>query len=86
MKHETYKFTVNSHLLSALINGDESALSDKDKQDITEFLAQFGEANISVCVASDDEETENDVFFDRCDIGGLYADCMNINVLVWGRA
>ena len=77
-KIKTYEFTIAEHYAPALFNGDHSGLEDHESVALDQFeqwvIREHGFGHWSI---SDDEPS-----FSRCDIGGLYADCANVEWVV----
>jgi hypothetical protein len=65
MKFTQYEYTVSSHFLSALINGDVTGLSDEEECELDEWLEslEHGEGHWST--------TEEHDEFGLCEVTGL---------------
>jgi len=46
MKFEEYTFTIGAHYLSALIDGDETGLSDAESEELASWLRHVIETNV----------------------------------------
>ena len=71
---DEYTYTIGSHFIPTLINGDESGLEDHEIEDLERFLGSdlFSKGHWAVpdCQYPD---------FDRCDITGMQGDCVQIS-------
>jgi len=65
MKFEQYEYTIGSHFLSALINGDTSGLSDAEEKELDEWLESLGHSDGHWATTDDHDE------FGRCDVTDL---------------
>lgn len=66
MKFEQYQYRISSHYLPALINGDESGMSDEESEMLNAFYASLPGYGHWDC--------EDDSSFAECEVSGLYAD------------
>ena len=69
MKFDYYKYSIAGHYLSALINGDESAMTPIDIDWLNAFYRELPPVNGHWDVI------DNEASFMRDDISGLAADC-----------
>jgi hypothetical protein len=72
MQFDHYEYRISSHYLSALINGDESGLSDTEAQEFNEWL-ESTDRRISHWDVTDHGDN-----FTRCEVTGLHADCATV--------
>ena len=71
MNATLYAYTLADHWLPALINGDETGLSDSDSAELSDFLASLPEG--SGHWSCDDTESH----FARDEVSGLHAMCVD---------
>jgi len=69
MKFEEYTFTIGAHYLSALIDGDETGLSDAESEELASWLRHVIETNIGTR-NHHWSPTDNENEFGRCEITG----------------
>lgn len=72
MHFEQYDYTIGTHYISAIINGDTSGLNDDEEQMLNDFLSCDVFQNGHWAVPDNDES------FSRCDISGLMGDCSDM--------
>jgi hypothetical protein len=71
--NDYYEFNLAAHWLSALINGDETGLSDDESDDLAAFMLPYTSLqNMTIDVV--DEESQ----FARDAVSELYADCYTV--------
>lgn len=68
---ETIAYTIGSHFLSALINGDETGLSDEEIAELAEFLETLPPNGHWDC-------SDTETHFARCEITGMRGDCSDV--------
>lgn len=78
MNFEPMDYTLGAHFLSALVNGDETGLSDEESQQLTDFLTGTHEQRGEGHWATTDDADE----FGRCEITGLRG---NVERVQWMR-
>jgi hypothetical protein len=71
MKFDYYTFNIGAHYLSAIINGDESGLTNTEISEINRFMDELPVKNGHFDLIDYDGET----FFSDCDICGLFSEC-----------
>lgn len=71
MNFDAYKYAVSEHLIPAIINGDYSGLDDNEDNLLSFFLDSDIFENGHWAIPDSIESS-----FDRCDIIGLYSDCV----------
>jgi hypothetical protein len=76
MKTKIIEMTISSHFLTAFINADDSGFSREDIDLMAETIKKYGPYFHVVCP----ENTETN--FERCDISGLFSDCLKCEVEV----
>ena len=67
--------TIGSHYVCALEYGDYSGLDDKEEGILEQWLKQFKGKYVYF-------QYSEDSHFERCAIGGLYADCVDCTILI----
>ena len=74
------KFRINRHLAAAIIYDDYSVLNDEDEQDINEWAEVYNIDYTTVAYSYDHEflDDEEPYRFAKCDITGLYGDCIDV--------
>ena len=78
MKFDYYTFNMGAHFLSAIINGDYSGLSDQDETDLNRFMDNLPDEFQLRGGHFDLVEDEGN--FSRCEVCGLYADCVEVRL------
>jgi hypothetical protein len=79
----TYDYTIGAHFASAIVNGDYSGLEDNEGRQFDQFMAalpnhyHYKTKKIKNFDLVDYEQEPN---FDRCDITGLYSDCLHFRL------
>ena len=76
MEFDYYQYEISGHFASAIINGDESGLSPAEISDLTAFMADLPVNNGHFDIVDYDGET----FFSRCEICGLYSECLTVRL------
>ena len=71
-----YTLNISEHLMSALINGDDSGLESDDLKALDEAIEFYGPKFHVIC-PSDFEAS-----FMECDITGMYSNCIECDVEV----
>lgn len=71
MKFTTRTYTIASHFLPALINGDYTGLEDHEDLALDAFLAEVACKGHWSCA-------EEGAGFTRCEVTGLMADCYEV--------
>jgi hypothetical protein len=79
---QTYTYKIAKHFVSALINDDESGLTDDEGAQLWEWEKNlpnhfdFKSPKHKVFDVATDDGTD----FDRCEVSGLLADCTTLTV------
>jgi len=80
----TYSYTIATHFLPALINGDTSGLTDDEVKDLLDFEAAARERvradGFTVGHWADAEDSTN---FTQCEVCGLYAETTQVYLMVY---
>ena len=76
MKFDYYQYEISGHFASAIINGDYSGLIDSDIKELDLFLNNLPVDNGHFDLVDYDGEG----FFSRCEISGLYSECLNFRL------
>jgi hypothetical protein len=76
MKFDYYQYEISGHFASAIINGDYSGLIDSDIKELDLFLNNLPVENGHFDLVDYDGEG----FFSRCEISGLYSECLNFRL------
>ena len=71
-RYDYFSFTIGKHYLPALINADETGLTDTESEDLASFLSQDCFAGL---VGHWDCDTEDGTDIRRCEISGELSDC-----------
>jgi hypothetical protein len=71
MKFDYYTFNISGHFASAIINGDYSGLIDSDIKELDLFMDNLPVDNGHFDLIN----PENEGFFDKCEISGLFSEC-----------
>ena len=77
MKFDSYTYTISAHLLSAIINGDETGLDDDESDSLSDFLANLPAPNGHW--DCDDADYSD---FGRCEVMGLMSDVVVCRYMV----
>jgi hypothetical protein len=79
---QTYTYKIAKHFVSALINDDESGLTDDEGTQLWEWEQNLPKHfNIKTpLVRVFDVATDEDTDFDQCEVSGLLADCTTLTV------
>ena len=73
MKFDYYQYEISAHFASAIINGDYTGLIDSDIKELDLFMNNLPVDNGHFDIVDYDGEG----FFSRCEICGLYSECLN---------
>lgn len=76
MKFDYYTYEIGSHYASAIINGDYSGLNKQEQAELDQFLDTLPVQNGHFDLVNYDGEG----FFSRCDVCGLYSDCLEMRL------
>jgi hypothetical protein len=76
MKFDYYTYQIGGHYLSAIINGDNSGLSDDENQELNLFLDNLPVNNGHFDVMDFDNGTE----FTTCEVSNLYSECYEVRL------
>ena len=76
MKFDYYQYEISAHFASAIINGDISGLIDSDIKELDLFMSNLPVDNGHFDLVDYDGEG----FFSRCEISGLYSECLNFRL------
>jgi hypothetical protein len=76
MEFDYYQYEISTHFASAIINGDYSGLNDQDEAELTQFLDALPVNNGHFDLVNYDGE----FFFSRCEVCGLYSECLEIRL------
>jgi hypothetical protein len=76
MKFDYYQYEISGHFASAIINGDYSGLIDSDIKELDLFMDNLPVENGHFDIVDYDGEG----FFSRCEISGLYSECLNFRL------
>ena len=74
--NDFYEYTIGSHFLSAIINGDCSGLEDSEERQLDDFLANL--PFVAVGGTWKVQESTND--FARCEVTDLHSDCETVSL------
>ena len=79
-KHIEMQFRINYNLAVAMMYDDYSGLNDADEQDINEWSDKYDIGCITVAPNCDHDffNDEEPYRFAKCDITGLYGDCIDV--------
>jgi hypothetical protein len=79
---QTYTYKIATHFVSALINDDESGLTDDEGAQLWEWEQSLPKHfNIKTpLVRVFDVATDDGTDFDQCEVCGLLADCTTLTV------
>jgi hypothetical protein len=75
MLNDYFQFTISEHLVSAIINGDNSGLNDVEEKELDNFLAQYS----AYKNATWGIDSVNPHFID-CDVTGLFSNCYDVKM------
>lgn len=82
MQFDSITFTVATHFLSALINGDETGLDDNESADVNEFVDYVHAcAPAGYTFAHFSCENDEEGNFAQCDICQMQADCATLTAM-----
>ena len=76
MKFDYYQYEISAHFVSAIFNGDYSSLIDSDIKELDLFMSNLPVDNGHFDLVDYDGEG----FFSRCEICGLYSECLKIRL------
>lgn len=84
MKFEQFEYVVSEHSIPAIINGDESGLSEEDCSILDEFLddAWIYAKEYYPNATHYHWEVGDSVGFTRCNITELYSDCIELMMMI----
>ena len=71
MKFDYYTFNIGGHFASAIINADYTGLDDQEETDLNRFMDSLPVDNGHFDLVN----PENEGFFDKCEISGLFSEC-----------
>jgi hypothetical protein len=71
--NDYYKLTLAGHWLPALINGDETGLSDQESSDLAAFMQPYNALDNLIIEIVDDESS-----FAVDEVSDLHADCYTV--------
>lgn len=74
-----HEYTIASHYMPALINGDESSLEEWECEMLQTFIDNLPEQVKAGHWAYDNDDNGED--FTICDVCGLYAGCYNVRLM-----
>lgn len=74
MTFETYRYTIASHFVPALINGDVTGLDANDEHKLDVFVANLPGWQ-------GHWEIRDDAGFARCEVTDLHAECVHVDYL-----
>lgn len=79
---QTYTYKIATHFVSALINDDESGLTDEEGAQLWEWEQSLPKHfNLKTpLVRVFDVPTDDSTDFDQCEVCGLLADCTTLTV------
>jgi hemerythrin-like domain-containing protein len=63
------KYSISNHFADAVENEDYSGLNDSDLKELKNFLQALPNYH--------HHDLREDVYFDKCEVTGLYADCLD---------
>lgn len=78
---KTIELNIGREIVAALVNADESGLSEDDIKAIDQAILDYGPHFHIICPSGDNLEAS----FSKCDITRLYADCLRVSVQVTNR-
>jgi hypothetical protein len=76
MDYDYYQYEISTHFASAIINGDYSGLRDNEIKELDLFMENLPVDNGHFDLVDYDGEG----FFSRCEISGVYSDCLNFRL------
>ena len=76
MKFDYYQYEISAHFVGAIIYGDYSGLTDSEAKELDLFMDNLPVDNGHFDIVDYDGEG----FFSRCEISGLYSDCLNFRL------
>jgi hypothetical protein len=76
MKFDYYQYDISAHFVGAIIYGDYSGLTDSEVKELDLFMDNLPVDNGHFDIVDYDGEG----FFSRCEISGLYSDCLNFRL------
>jgi len=77
MKFDYYQYEISAHFASAIINGDYLGLIDSDIKELDLFMNNLPVDNGHFDLVDYDGEG----FFSRCEISGLYSECLDFRLI-----
>lgn len=82
MKFNEVEYQISTHFLAALINGDETGLSDGESEQLRDFTeGVLREARETQCVSSSHWSVGEGEDFVVCDVTGMRATCAPVTFL-----
>jgi len=82
MQFDSIDFTVATHFLSALINGDETGLDDDESAQLGDFMDfVMVSAPVGYQFAHFSYESDEEGNFAQCDICQMQADCATLTAM-----
>lgn len=84
MEWDSFDYKIAGHYLPALINGDESGLSDEESEDLRHFeeSAQSAARDAGFTVWHWSYEGDYSEDFGRCEVSGLFANRQAVKLMV----
>jgi hypothetical protein len=76
MKFDYYQYEISSHFASAIINMDYTGLNDLEEAELNRWLDNLPVEKGHFDIVDYDGEG----FFSRCEISGLYSECLKIRL------
>lgn len=72
MHFDHYEYRIASHYIPALINGDETGMTDAEQKEFSDWL-ESTDRRITHWDVTDEGDN-----FARCEVSGLHADCATV--------
>jgi hypothetical protein len=76
MKFDYYQYEISAHFASAIINMDYTGLNDLEEAELNRWLDNLPVEKGHFDIVDYDGEG----FFSRCEISGLYSECLKIRL------
>ena len=76
MKFDYYQYEISAHFVGAIIYGDYSGLTDSEAKELDLFMDNLPVDNGHFDIVDYDGEG----FFSRCEISGVYSECLNFRL------
>lgn len=85
MKFDTYDYRIAGHYLSALINGDESGMTDAESSEFNEWqiAARKTATDAGYCIGHWCDVDGSGEDWGRCDVSGLFAMRCTVQLFVY---